>query len=110
MALMHRVRRVCAAILTTLLVSGALPGAAQETTGTLTGVVTDQTGALLPGVSVVVRHVQTGRSREFVTNEVGRYNAQLLQPGTYEVTFNLSGFQPSSVTGIEASSIRATRW
>jgi len=74
---------------------------AQETTGTITGLATDQTGAILPGVTVTVKHVQTGRTAEVVSNETGRYTATLLQPGTYEVTFNLSGFQPAIVRGIE---------
>jgi hypothetical protein len=74
---------------------------AQETTGTITGVVTDQTGAILPGATVLVKQLQTGRTTEVVTNETGRYTASLLQPGTYEVTFNLSGFQPAVVRGIE---------
>jgi hypothetical protein len=74
---------------------------AQETTGTITGVATDQTGAILPGVTVTVKHVQTGRRTEVVSNETGRYTATLLQPGTYEATFSLSGFQPAIVRGIE---------
>ncbi len=66
---------------------------AQETTGTITGVVTDQTGAILPGATVLVKQIQTGRTTEVISNETGRYTASLLPPGTYEVTFNLSGFQ-----------------
>src|SRR4051794_33725931 len=63
------------------------PAAAQETTGTITGTASDQTGAVLPGVTVSVKHVATGRTSEFVTNESGLYTAPLLQPGEYEVTF-----------------------
>ena len=51
-----------------------------------------------PGATVVVKHVETGRTNEFVTNAEGRYLAPSLQPGTYEVTFNMSGFQPRTVT------------
>jgi hypothetical protein len=86
---------------TVLLCLGASGAIAQETTGTITGLVTDQTGAILPGTSVVVKHVATGRTQEIIANESGRYNATLLQPGTYEVTFTLSGFQPVVVKGIE---------
>ncbi len=49
---------------------------AQETTGTITGVATDQTGAILPGVTVTVKHIQTGRTTEVVSNETGRYTAR----------------------------------
>ena len=84
------------------IVSGlAATAAAQETTGTLTGAAKDQTGAVLPGVSVTVKFVQTGASQEFVTNENGLYTAPLLQPGEYEVTFTLSGFQTRTIKGIQ---------
>jgi hypothetical protein len=84
-----------------LVVGLAAPGAAQETTGTIVGAVTDQTGAILPGVTVVVKHIETGRTVEIVTGETGRYQAAALRPGTYEVTFNLSGFQPQVARAIE---------
>ena len=77
------------------------PAAAQETTGTITGAARDQSGAVLPGVTVTVTSAQTGATREFVTNESGLYTAPLLQPGEYTVTFTLSGFQTSTVKGIQ---------
>jgi hypothetical protein len=83
-----------------LLVCGA-PASAQETTGTILGIVADQTGAVLPGATVLLRHLGTGRTMEVVSNDVGQFTASLLQPGAYEVTFSLSGFQPFVVKGIE---------
>ncbi|OFW09711.1 MAG: hypothetical protein A3H96_01215 [Acidobacteria bacterium RIFCSPLOWO2_02_FULL_67_36] len=62
---------------------------------------TDQSGAVLPGVSVIAKHVQTGRTAEAVTNGAGQYGLALLQPGTYEVSFVLSGFQSATIKGIE---------
>ena len=59
---------------------------AQETTGTITGVTSDQTGAVLPGVSVTIKNTNTGTSRTVVTNEAGFYTASLLPVGAYEVT------------------------
>ncbi len=88
---------LCAALLVAL----APPAAAQETTGTIVGTVSDQTGGVLPGTTVQIKHLQTGRVAEQVANEDGRYTASLLQPGSYEVTFTLSGFQPVTVKGIE---------
>jgi hypothetical protein len=75
--------------------------AAQETTGTIQGVVQDQSGAILPGATVVVKHIETGRSQEAVSNESGRYTVAFLRPGTYEVTFNVSGFQPVTAKAVE---------
>ena len=73
---------------------------AQETTGTITGVATDQTGAVLPGVSVTVRNLNTGLGRTVVTNETGTYSATLLPIGSYDVTFELQGFHGFVASGI----------
>ncbi|HYR84035.1 MAG TPA: TonB-dependent receptor [Terriglobia bacterium] len=66
---------------------------AQLDTGTLSGTVTDQTGATVPGAAVNIKHVETGISRSLQTNEAGRYEAVALPGGTYEVTASLPGFQ-----------------
>ena len=91
----------CAALVTLLVGGGPAVVAAQETTGTITGIATDSTGAVLPGVTVTVKSVRTGTSQDFVTNENGLYTAPLLQPGVYEVTFALSGFQTTTVKAVE---------
>ena len=80
-----------------------MPAHAQETTGTITGIVTDESGGVLPGVTVTVKHVGTGRTLERVTSDTGLYTAPLLPVGAYEITFTLSGFQPLTVTGIALS-------
>ena len=65
---------------------------AQGDTGTISGNVTDQSGAAIPGVAITIKNVETGISRNLVTNEVGRYDAVALPAGTYEVTGSLAGF------------------
>jgi hypothetical protein len=79
-------------------VSTAVSG--QETTGTITGSVTDQTGAVLPGVSITLRNMNTDLSRTVVTNENGSYTATLLPIGAYEVTFQLQGFQQVTLRNV----------
>jgi carboxypeptidase family protein len=74
---------------------------AQETTGTITGVASDQTGAVLPGVSVTIKNTNTSTSHTVVTNEAGSYTASLLPIGAYEVTFELSGFQSVTLKNID---------
>src|SRR6185369_9673377 len=74
---------------------------AQETTGTMTGVASDQSGAVLPGVSVTIKNLNTSAARTVVTNETGSYTASLLPIGAYEVTFELSGFQSVTLKNIE---------
>lgn len=80
-----------------------LPAAAQETTATITGVVADNSGGVLPGATVVIRQVSTGRTWEFVTTETGAYTASQLPPGLYEITFQLEGFSAQTVRNVRLS-------
>jgi hypothetical protein len=68
-----------------LLVLGALaaparPAAAQAVTGTLTGIVGDATGAVLPGVSVTIVQTETGFRRTLVTDANGEYTRLPFRP------------------------------
>ena len=65
---------------------------AQSAGGSIEGAVTDESGAVLPGASVTVRHQATGIVRETTTDGSGVYRAPLLPVGGYEVTAALSGF------------------
>lgn len=76
------------------------PAAAQETTATITGTVSDSSGGVLPGVVVIAKHVATGRTFEATTNAEGSYIVPLLPVGGYELSFTLSGFQTRVVQGI----------
>ena len=81
-----------------LLAAGFLT--AQEITGTITGVVTDQTGAVLPGAAISARSVGQGFTKEAVASGSGAYTLPFLPVGEYEVTFSLSGFQTFVAKGI----------
>src|SRR5688500_4138902 len=60
---------------------------------TLAGEVKDTTGALLPGVTVeAASPALTGKVRTAVTDGSGRYRIESLPPGSYAVTFSLTGF------------------
>ena len=74
---------------------------AQLTTGTISGVVTDQSGAAIPGVTITVKKVDTGITRTTATGARGRYGAPNLPVGNYEVSASLAGFQTSIRAGIE---------
>jgi outer membrane receptor protein involved in Fe transport len=65
---------------------------AQTVTGTVQGTVTDPTGAVLPGVTVILKNLETGVARELTTNEVGFYSAPYLAVGRYSIMARLSGF------------------
>jgi outer membrane receptor protein involved in Fe transport len=90
------------AVFVLLLVSGVpLARAQSAATGNIEGVVTDSTGAVLPGVSVVVRNMDTNVPRDTVSDGTGRYRAAALPPGRYEVAATMSGFQASSQADIQ---------
>src|SRR6266540_2949628 len=68
-------------------------GFAQVINATLSGTVTDATGALIPGVEVTATQTDTGVVSSALTNESGTYQFPSLQPGPYRVTASLAGFQ-----------------
>jgi hypothetical protein len=73
---------------------------AQSATATILGVVRDTTGALVPGVTITVKHIDTGLTREVLSNESGSYNVPLLPVGPYEITTKMPGFKQQLRGGI----------
>src|SRR5918995_4969800 len=72
--------------------------------GTLTGTVRDQSGAVLPGVTVEASSpALIEKTRSAVTDSAGQYRIPGLNPGTYTLTFRLQGFTAVTRTGIELS-------
>ena len=74
--------------------------AAQTPTGTIDGVVVDTSGAVVPGVPVVLTHEPTGAVRETVSDAQGIFRVPLLPVGPYTVKATLAGFQPFEARGI----------
>jgi len=72
----------------------ATPAAAQFSSS-VQGIVADQSGAVMPGVTVTARNLETQVAVNAVTNETGVYRLSSLAPGRYEVTAEISGFQPA---------------
>src|SRR5262245_37570602 len=73
---------------------------AQLGTGTISGTVLDQTGAVVPGANVTATNVGTGFTRVTLSSETGDYRLAGLQPGTYELSVQLSGFSRFVRAGI----------
>src|SRR5262249_61152212 len=91
-----------------------VPAVASAQTGAaLTGVVTDSTGAVLPGVTVEARSpALIEQVRSAITDETGRYRIVDLRPGTYSVTFGLPGFasilrEGIAITGTFVANVNA---
>lgn len=66
---------------------------AQQGTVIVQGVATDESGGVLPGVTITARNKETGTVRSVVTGDAGRYRIPALTPGVYDVTAELPGFR-----------------
>jgi hypothetical protein len=78
-----------------VVVFGALPMLAQFDTGTITGAVTDASGAAVPKAAITVTNVGTGIQKSFVTDQNGIFVASSLPYGSYVVAIRASGFAES---------------
>jgi hypothetical protein len=75
-----------------LAVSAAIGFGQNSNSADIRGTVTDATGAVVPGVGVRIVNVETGTSKDLVTNDAGIYDAVSVLPGKYELTFTKQGF------------------
>jgi hypothetical protein len=76
-----------------LLVAPAPARAQGSPTGSLTGTVTDPSGGVLPGVTILAKNVQTGLLQPTVSGGAGDWRISALPGGTYELSFELDGFK-----------------
>ncbi len=82
---------------------------AQTGTATLSGTVADPSGAIVPGVQIVVTNVATGVSKNAVTTTAGLYVIPNLIPGTYNLTASAKGFERRTITGVTLEVDQAAR-
>src|SRR5690349_14912107 len=75
------------------LVTVAVNSKAQTITGSISGVVTDSTGSVVPAAAVMLANEKTGQTRNASTNGEGRFNFAALQPGSYSIKIERQGFQ-----------------
>jgi hypothetical protein len=81
---------------------------AQQTLGSLSGTVTDQTGAILPKSTISLVADQTGASRTAVANSSGNYSFTALPIGTYSLTVTSAGFNTEKVSIVLVQADRTT--
>ena len=79
----------------------AAPAAAQEQRASIEGTVKDNTGAVLPGVTVDAKNLSQGGVASAVSDAGGFFRFPSLAPGAYEVTAKLSGFTPKTFSRVE---------
>jgi len=85
------------------------PAAAQILYGSLTGTVTDQQKAAMPGVTVTATNTGTGVAAEAVTDATGNYTIRNLVPGIYDITAVLQGFRELRQRGLNVTANNIVR-
>ncbi len=85
----------------------AVSAYAQQVTGTITGAVTDSSGAAIAGVQVRLNSPQTGLSRTVATDEAGAFRFLVLQPGVYTLDASQTGFKAVRREGIVVEADRS---
>jgi hypothetical protein len=102
--------RCAALVVTAALFSFAAPTAwSQATSGTLTGQVTDPTGAVIPNAAVKITDTQHNSSVTTKTNAEGLFTRTQLANGSYNVIVSATGFQPTQQNNIVVDVDRETR-
>jgi len=86
-------RRQFATVVFCLCICGLAARAGAQATGAITGIATDPSGAVLPGVTIDVTSRDTGQVRSAVTGADGFYTIPLVNPGPYQVKATLAGFR-----------------
>jgi hypothetical protein len=87
-------------ILSALLILTTPWVAAQQSTGTLAGTISDETGGVLPGADITLTNVENGSTRDAITDDTGQFRVTNLAPGEYELRAQLPGFQTAVRSGI----------
>ena len=94
-----RVRALCI-ILFVLAMPLGLFAQSRLTAADIQGTIQDQSGAVLPGVTVTATNTATNQSRTTVTDKEGRYYIGALQPSVYNISAELAGFVPQKRNGL----------
>jgi hypothetical protein len=92
-----------------LMLSAYATRAHAQATGQITGMVTDSSGGVLPGVTVDATNTATGAVRTAVTGADGLYTLPLLQPGVYTVKAALAGFKTAQQDGVRVTVTETAR-
>jgi hypothetical protein len=89
--------------LSVLIFATAAPAAAQAVYGSISGTITDNTGGVVPGVTVTITNLDRKTTDEVVSNESGFYSKERLLPGRYEVKAGLPGFKSAVYSDVSVS-------
>ena len=76
------------------------PRISAQTTATISGAVSDQSGGVIPRAQIIITNLETGQSRTLITDDMGRYYAPALNPGRYKVSATAQGFEGAVQSGV----------
>jgi Carboxypeptidase regulatory-like domain len=94
---------VCWAAGVVILIAGMAVPANAQTTGEITGTITDTSDAVVSGATVIVRNARTGEERTLTTNSLGQYVASALPVSDYEIEVTAAGFKKVRRAGLSLS-------
>ena len=80
-----------------------------QTTGSLSGAITDPSGAVVPGATVTLVNSSTGAERSAISSSTGVFDFQALQPGTYTVSVAATGFKRAVARNISVAVAQAAQ-
>jgi hypothetical protein len=83
-----------------LILSTSSALAQTASTGAMTGIVTDPSGAVISGATVTATNLATGQARTETTDASGAYKFSLMPPGAYSVKFSVQGFKTAEVPSV----------
>jgi hypothetical protein len=82
---------------------------AQTTATEILGIVSDTSGAIVPGATGIITRVATGETRTATTNRAGEYTFPLIDIGEYTVRVDMQGFRPQTITGLKVETQQKAR-
>src|SRR2546426_4198559 len=88
---------------------GAAAARAQTTSGTITGIVTDPSNAVVPGAQITLTNRATGLQRETLASDAGEYRVPLLPPGLYTIKVEATGFKTEVVKDVKLETLQTAR-
>jgi hypothetical protein len=97
----RRISHCAVAFLAVAVLMALAPPLQAQTTATISGTITDPTGAVVPGATVTITNEFTGDARKVETNKEGFFSVPNLLPSTYTVEAVAQGFVPKKVTGVD---------
>lgn len=99
----YAIRLIFGSVMFALQISSWAPHACSQTLSTISGRVTDPSGAAVVGAEVTAKNVETATTRTTSTNQAGFYRALLLSAGVYELQVVKQGFENTSRSGISVA-------